>query len=84
MWHIYLARGNVYMKIGEYDKAITDFSIVIQNNPKSSRAFLERGRAFAMAGSLKAARQDFQKSAALNPSQKDRIEKIIEEFRLNE
>lgn len=57
-----LERGLCYSKIGEYQKAIDDFTLVIKSNPTETLMLEERGNAYLKLGKYRLALQDFNKS----------------------
>jgi tetratricopeptide (TPR) repeat protein len=63
----YYNRGNVYMRKGDYDRAIADLSDAIQRKPDLADAYLVRGAAFDMKGDHDRAVVDFDKDIQLKP-----------------
>jgi len=53
---------------GDYDKAIADFSTVIQFDPTNAMAFFDRGSAYRAKGEFEKSIEDFSKSIQLNPA----------------
>lgn len=60
-------QGLTYAMEGEYDKAIAEFTKVIQSNPQSSAAYLLRGRLHAEKGDHAKAISDHNRAIRLNP-----------------
>lgn len=60
-------RGLAYLKKGSYERAIIDFSSVLEINPTDGRAYYNRGNAFALANSHERAIDDYSRAIALNP-----------------
>src|ERR1700722_14852380 len=54
------ARGAAYFKMGDYDRAIADFSRSINIDPKYIKAFYNRGLAWEKKGNLDSALTDFR------------------------
>ena len=57
-----LARGSVYLKMGNAENAINDFSQAIKIDPKRAKAYHLRGLAREMAGDNDGAMVDFNKA----------------------
>jgi tetratricopeptide (TPR) repeat protein len=68
----YDTRGEAYLNLTQYQKAIEDFSKGIELHPKSGRAYYERGLAYAKLGKSDLADKDQQKAKELSykPEQK--------------
>ncbi len=64
-------RGEVYLNNREFDKAISEFSVVIRGNPSDSRAYFNRGFAYFNKGMLKRALEDISKAIDLDPASAD-------------
>jgi tetratricopeptide (TPR) repeat protein len=60
-------RGKHLSGLGEYDKAIRDFTRAIEKEKKYVFAYAERGRAWEKKGSHEKALQDFNKAIEINP-----------------
>lgn len=52
-------RGLAYGRMGQYDKAIEDFSKAIAMDPNYGKAYMNRGIAYAKSGNGKKAAADF-------------------------
>ena len=61
-------RGRAYNHKGEYDRAIDDFSKVIEIDPDDAEAYYNRGLAYAHKGEYDRAIADFNKAIELNPN----------------
>ena len=60
-------RGNIYMSLGEYQKAINDYDQAIAINPKDAMVFCNRGFAYANLGEHQKAINDYDQAIAINP-----------------
>lgn len=63
----WLARGSVYLKMGNTENAIRDFSKAIEINPNHPKAYHLRGLAREMAGENDRALMDFGKAIEIDP-----------------
>ncbi|MGB2769450.1 MAG: tetratricopeptide repeat protein [Candidatus Zixiibacteriota bacterium] len=61
--------GNVYLKEGELDLALTEFNSVLALNPGYNRAHLNRGMVFFRRGDLGKAEKEFLAELELNPDE---------------
>jgi tetratricopeptide (TPR) repeat protein len=64
----YVLRGDDYLKQGQYDRAIADFSTAITLDPTSSHPYTFRGQAYLRQGLYDQAVADLTKAIALDPS----------------
>jgi tetratricopeptide (TPR) repeat protein len=64
---IYYNRGNVYAKLGQLPRTISDYSKAIKLNPKFAEAYNNRGVAYRNLGQVPQAISDFNKAIELNP-----------------
>jgi regulator of sirC expression with transglutaminase-like and TPR domain len=62
-----LTRGFVYGNLGQYDKAIADFSRVIEIDPKSKEAYYDRGIAYATIGQVNKSIADYSRLIEIDP-----------------
>lgn len=67
---VFFERGQNYAALGEYDKAIADYSKVIGLNPYDADSFNNRGVACARTGNYERAIADFVRASYLNAGQK--------------
>jgi len=58
-------QARTYYELGEYDRAIIDATRAVELQPATAEYYCTRGQIFAAMGLLSAARQDFQRGAAL-------------------
>jgi len=58
-WGTHLLRGNIYMKLKAFDKAIADYSAYLQAVPYALDATYKRGLAYFNSGQYERALQDF-------------------------
>ncbi len=64
---LYNHRGLVYIAVSEYNKAIEDFTMAIELEPKDLRVYTNRGMALRLVSKHREALSDFNKSLELNP-----------------
>ena len=69
----YYNRALAYSDKGEYDKALTDFGVVLQFNPRNALALYARGITFLKKNDAEAANADMDAAKTINPN-------IAEEF----
>jgi tetratricopeptide (TPR) repeat protein len=77
----YLGRGNAWMELREYQKAVDDFTVAIGIDPGRAMLWYRRGLARGMTGDFNGAIADFRKTLALDPSFPDaqaNLEQAIE------
>jgi tetratricopeptide (TPR) repeat protein len=65
-WITLYNRANAYERKGEYDKAIADYSRLLQIDPKRANTLNSRGNAYREKGDYKRAIDDFSRSIGLN------------------
>jgi tetratricopeptide (TPR) repeat protein len=63
----YYNRGYAWDEKGEYDKAIADYTMAIELNPKFTEAYYNRGNAWEFKGQLDKAIADYTYAINLNP-----------------
>eukprot|EP01052_Picozoa_sp_SAG31_P026152 SAG31_NODE_2349_length_5893_cov_3.376251_4_plen_379_part_00 len=66
-----LNRGAVLVEEGKVEEGIVDFTHVIEKNPRSVAAWINRGRARARVGQWQMAERDYLAAAKLTPLDKD-------------
>lgn len=66
----------------QYMEAIFDFTKVIELDPQKTFAYYGRGLAEAMLGKTEEAGADLQKAVELDPSLKEQVQKISDQFKL--
>jgi tetratricopeptide (TPR) repeat protein len=64
----YLNRGNTYLKMKEFDRAIENYNKAIDINPKVAIAYANRGQAHGRKGEKARAIADFEESVRLAPN----------------
>lgn len=62
----FLARGSVYLKAGDTEKAVVDFTRVIEIDPKHPKAYHLRGLAHEMAGEDDEALKDINQAIEID------------------
>jgi tetratricopeptide (TPR) repeat protein len=62
-----MARGSVYLKMNQPDRAIGDFNRVLELEPQNAKAHHLRGLAREMAGSDDQALKDFDRAIEIDP-----------------
>ncbi len=60
-------RGNIYMSLGEYQKAINDYDQTIALDPKNDNALSSRGAAYFGLGEYQKSINDYDQAITLNP-----------------
>lgn len=63
----YYVRGNSYLEIGQYAKAITDLTESIRLDPKYYWSYKQRAKAYRMLKKFRQAQADELKAAAIGP-----------------
>jgi tetratricopeptide (TPR) repeat protein len=63
----FITRGISHEGLGDYDKAIEDYTTALNLDPRSSLAHQNRGNTYVEKGDLNAALADFSRSIKLNP-----------------
>lgn len=63
----YFSRGNTYLRIKDFKKALADMDRLVSLQPKSARARVLRARARRMSGDLNGAIEDYGTALQLNP-----------------
>lgn len=64
-------RGNIYLSIGELDKAVKDYDRAIELNPDLPIAWMNRGNAYLYKKELNQAIDDYSKAIDLDPKEDD-------------
>jgi tetratricopeptide (TPR) repeat protein len=59
-------RGDEYGKMGEHEKAISDYSRAIELKPEVEHIYTSRGREYRAVGQKQKALQDFDKAISIN------------------
>jgi tetratricopeptide (TPR) repeat protein len=67
----YLKRGKIYLSLEDQQKAIADFTRVIELKPVYAEAYLQRGIARTESGKYEEALRDLNKALDLNPQLED-------------
>jgi tetratricopeptide (TPR) repeat protein len=65
---VYFTRGNAYLVLGAYDRALADFDAVTKANPTAHGPFNSRGVAFLRQKQLDRAITEFDQATRLNPN----------------
>ena len=65
--YLYNHRGLVHFSLSQYDKALNDFNVAIEIQPKDTRVYTNRGLTYRMLKEETKALDDFNKSLELNP-----------------
>jgi tetratricopeptide (TPR) repeat protein len=79
----YYNRGCLYGRLGKFTEAVPDFSEAIELNPNDPFAFVRRATCYAKVGKTNDARKDLLKAIHLSPDQKDQIQRIADELKLD-
>ena len=64
----YNNRGNAYLNLNQYERAIQDYNKAIQLNPNYFEAYNNRGWAYYCLKKYQQALKDFDKALELNPN----------------
>ena len=64
-------RGNAYLSLPDYKKAVADFDKAIQSDSKNAAAYLGRGSAYLKMSQNKEAASDLSKTMELDPKKAD-------------
>jgi tetratricopeptide (TPR) repeat protein len=64
----YYNRALAYSDKGEYDKALTDFDVLLRFNPRNAFALYARGITFLKKGNAEPANADIDAARAINPN----------------
>lgn len=80
---IYFNRASLYGRLGKFAEAIPDFSKAIELSPNDTFAFVRRATCYAKAGKINDARRDLRQAIQLRPDQKDQIQRIADELKLD-
>ncbi len=67
----YFERGTVYLRMGQYDLAITDLTEAVDLKPDDSQAYYNRGLAYSLSGDYGSAVGDFSETIRLQPGRDD-------------
>lgn len=65
--YTFLKRGKEFLKIGNYDQAVADFSQAIELLPDFAEAYVNRAKAYKALGMFQQALADYNKNIQLNP-----------------
>ena len=63
----HLNRGNAFMKLGRYDRALADYQRAIESDSAYAQAYYNRGLIYAVGRKYDPARRDFVKAIRLKP-----------------
>ena len=66
---VYLLRGSCYLKAGEPEKAVEDYSKAISLKPEDGDYYNSRAEAYLALGELENAKADIEKAVKLNPKE---------------
>ncbi len=69
---MYYGRAWAYGAVGDYDKAVTDYTEAIRLNPKYAEAYYGRGWAYSKKGETAKAEDDFAQAKKLGYKPKGR------------
>lgn len=64
---VYFIRGNAYLTLGDYDRAVADFDTITKTNPTANGPFNSRGLAFLRQKQLDRAITEFDSAIRLSP-----------------
>jgi tetratricopeptide (TPR) repeat protein len=63
----YILRGNVYLNLDQFQRALDDYNKAIELEPKNAEVFWRRGNMYDKLGENQLALQDFERAIKLNP-----------------
>ncbi len=80
--NIYIKRGALFFKLGEYEKSIRDYSQAIKINPDYSEAYILKGKIYKNVKKYKQAISEFQLAIEIlsNNSFIDKVRRLQEEI----
>jgi tetratricopeptide (TPR) repeat protein len=64
----YQERGTAFDWLGNYEKAISDYNLALQYEPKNTTVIINRGTSKGKSGDLKGAIDDFNLALSINPN----------------
>ena len=64
---VYKARGDVYIKLAQYDNAIADYSKIVELKPDKADSYYDRGKIYVQTKNYKKAIADFDKAIEMDP-----------------
>lgn len=67
LWVVYYGRGDVYGRLGTYEKAIADFGETIRLKPDFTKAYIGRGNAYSRLDQNEKALADLNEAVRLDP-----------------
>lgn len=65
---LYYARGDIYLQVGEHEKAIADYDKAVSLEPQNPDMFIARGCVYISMGDLTSAVADFDRAIAVKPT----------------
>jgi tetratricopeptide (TPR) repeat protein len=65
---LYYGRGDIYLRVGEYDKAMADYYKAVSLEPQNPEMFIARGCLYVSIGDLTSAVADFDRAIAIKPT----------------
>jgi tetratricopeptide (TPR) repeat protein len=74
----YHGRGTVRVNVGDYSRAIRDFTTALELDPSIAQAYFNRGLAYLVQGEEEKAQKDFEQCLILKPELKDDLNHHIE------
>jgi tetratricopeptide (TPR) repeat protein len=80
---VFALRPSAYVKLGQYERAIFDYTGAIKRNSRLAKAYSNRAIAYALSGKFEGARKDLLKAIELNPDLKNQVALLSERFKLN-
>ncbi len=66
-YRAYNNRGNLYLQMGNYKRAISDYNKAIEENPEFALVYINRGYAYQEMGFYELSIADYSKAIELNP-----------------
>ncbi|MBN2581058.1 MAG: tetratricopeptide repeat protein [Pirellulales bacterium] len=79
----YQVQGTCYLVSSQFDQAIADFTKALELNPQDAGALFARGFAYARKGNKQAAKNDLKKAAAIDPTMKDKVKALADQYQID-
>jgi tetratricopeptide (TPR) repeat protein len=76
LFELLVGRANVRQRLGDFAGALADLDAYLARRPRSADALVLRGCCHLVAGRREQARGDFDRAIALEPGQRERVERL--------
>ena len=81
VWVVYDNRGQCYMQLRQYDKALIDFNQAIENNQREPSLYIHRASCYDNIGEYDLEIADLEKAIELDPELSETLSKQIERIK---